>query len=113
LDDDERLLPFQDQADARRIGQRHGWVGRGDPQQRDAAQLDFVEDLQGVCGWAGVGDVVHVDLPQLGEFGDVVVVGEVAESRQVSVRAALPVVLGGGLAVHLQHAASRSADQTS
>lgn len=44
-----------------------------------------------------------IDVPQLGQFGYVLVVAPVAKRRQAAVGAALPGVLRGGLSVHLQN----------
>src|SRR5690606_2486050 len=57
-----------------------------------------------------VGDVLGLQVPHLGEFLHVPGVLPVAEARQVAVRAALPGVLGGGLAVHLEQSAAGSAE---
>ena len=45
-----------------------------------------------------------------GELLDMIRIGPVAEGRQVTVRSRLAGILGGGLAVHLQDAASRASD---
>ena len=57
-------------------------------------------------GGAQCGMVVGSTFQSRGQFADVVRVLPVAEARQVAVGAAFPVVLGGGLAVHLQDPAA-------
>ena len=61
-------------------------------------------------GGAQCGIVMRVDVPELGQLLDVLRVLPVAEARQVAVGAAFPVVLRGGLAVHLQDAAAGPAE---
>ena len=51
-----------------------------------------------------------IDLPELGEFLDVLRVRPVPKARQVPVRAGFPGVLGGRLPIHLQDPAARLAD---
>ncbi len=105
-DHHEHRVTAQDPAHPVEVGQGHGRVGPGDPQQPHRALLGVAEDLHGVGGRPGVRDGLLGHVPQLGQFAHVPRVGPVAKPRQVAVGPALPGVLGGGLAVHLQHAAA-------
>lgn len=110
LDDGEQLLAAEDGADAVEFGQGDRRVGAGDPQHPDRALLGVAEDLQRGSGRRVVRDAGQVDVPDAGEVGHMGCVLPVAEAGQIAVRAALAGVLGGGLAVHLQDPAARTAE---
>jgi hypothetical protein len=102
----EQAVLVQDVPDAFQLRHGHGRVGGGNPQQPDGALFDVPEDLQGVRGRGPVRDDPGVNVPQVGQLLHVLRVLPVAEARQVAVGPAFPVVLGGGLAVHLQDSAA-------
>ena len=110
LHDHEALVAAQDPTDARGLRHRHRGVGGRDPQEPDRPGLGVGEDLHRMGGRRPVRDRHRLDVPRIGELLHVRGVVPVAEARQVAVRAALPVVLGGRLPVHLQHARTGTAD---
>ncbi len=110
LDDGEEALVPQKGTDTGEFGQGDGRVGPADPEHPQRSLFGVAEHLHGMRGRSEMRNGGRVDVPHLGEFGDVVVVLPVAEARQISVGTALPGVLRRGLAVHLQHSRARPAD---
>ncbi len=102
LDHDEQAVLGENRTDTGQLRQGDSRVGTADPQHADRALLGVAEDLHGVGGRGVMRNGLRLDVPHLGQLGDVLVVVPVAKARQVAVGAALAGVLGGGLAVHLQ-----------
>ena len=110
LDDGEALVAGQDSADSGGLGHRDGGVGGRDPQEPDRPGFRVGHDLHRVGGRGPVRHRHRVDVPRISQLLDMFRVVPVAETRQVTVRAALAVVLSGRLPVHLQHSGAGTAD---
>ncbi len=102
----EHIVPVEDRADSPQLRQRHGGIRGTDPQHPYRPLLGEAEDLHRVGGRVFMREPVFPDVPQVGQFAHVRVVLPVSEPREIAVGPALPGVLGGGLAVHLQQTAT-------
>jgi hypothetical protein len=92
------------------MSERHRRVRAADPQQLDRTLLGVPENLHRMRRRRPMRNDGHVDVPQLGQLAYVRRVVPIPEARQISVRAGLPRVLRGRLAIHLQHTRARPAD---
>ncbi len=106
----EQVRIPEDVAHPAQVRQGHRRVRARDPEEPDRALLRVTPDLHGVRRLGPVRDPQRVDPPQPRQLAHVFGIVPVAEAGEITVGPALAGVLGGRLAVHLQHPAPRPAD---